>query len=57
MASSSSTIAPHSHTQRARRTGHIQNRETTPWPQYYNANEHVVCLDVLLLMKMTNHDS
>jgi len=42
---SSSNIAPRSRTQRARRTGHVQNREVTPFPQYFNANEHVVRLD------------
>jgi len=43
MASSSNNIAPRSRTQRARCTGHVQNREPTPFPQYFNANEHVVC--------------
>jgi len=51
---SSSSIAPRSRTQRARRTGHVQNREVTPFPQYFNANEHVVCLVVSDEVLMTN---
>jgi len=51
---SSSSIAPRSRTQRARRTGHVQNREVTPFPQYFNANEHVVRLVVFDEVLMTN---
>jgi len=55
MASSSSVTTPRSHTQRARRTGHIQNQEVTPFPQYFNANEHVVRLDIFhCWRRMTN---